>query len=132
MLAVLHRHAVGDQSMAIDAFSHDGTVTDGASRSAAVGKRPTCQRSWFQPRPTIQRLGFGGVQIPSAALQLVERISAGQIELERAEAQRHDMAVGIDQSRHQGLAAPVDLASDVVKRPVAAVDHPAAPAVVVD
>ena len=76
-----------------------------ASRSAAVGKRLSGHSSWFQPKPDDPaRFWDGGGIGAQPLLQVGDRAGAGQVELQRGEAEVDDMAVRVDQAGQQRRA----------------------------
>ena len=100
--------------MAIDAAEPHRAVADhrveiGGGREALVGP------AFLVPAAAEDPLGvgIGGGISGEALLQVGERGRAGEVELERAEAEPHDMAVGVDQAGQQGAPAGIDALVDL-------------------
>ncbi len=98
-----------------------------------MGKRPRPQRSWFQPRPTIQRRRrVGGGISADPRLRLGQAGGVGKVELQRAHAEPHDVAVRVDQAGDQGAAAAVEQVTGALRPPVAALEQLLDPPVLAD
>ena len=103
-----HRRAVRPAGMAVDPLQPDRPVADdgvevGGGREAA--EAPALLVPAAADDPARGRVGGGIGADPR--LRLVEAVGVGEVELERAEAEAHDMAVGVDQARDQRPAAAV-------------------------
>ena len=108
-----HRRAVGDQRMAIDPRQHDRAIGD--HRVEVGGGREILHRPGFLVPAAADnpaRVRIGPRIILQSLLQLAERRGAGQVQLQRGEAQSHDMPVGVDQAGKQRPAAHVDGSCD--------------------
>ena len=77
--------------------SQTGRSPTAASSSAAVGKRPSPQFSWFQPPPRIHLRSGSPPHSRDLRLRLGQRLRPRQIEFQRAEAEFHHMAMRIDE-----------------------------------
>ncbi len=83
--------------------SHTGRSLTTASSSAAVGKRPSFQISWFQPRPRSQACpGLAPAYSPIDLQRAGQRGAVGQVELGQLLAQAEHVAVGVDQAGQHG------------------------------
>ena len=105
----LHRCAVGDDRMAVDALEHDRPVGDdgvevGGGREALVGPQLLVPAAALDPLHVRVRCGI----VAKPLLQLRQRSTAGDIEPQRVESEVDDVSMGVDQARHQGAAAGVD------------------------
>ena len=128
-----HRRAIGPARMAVDALEPDRPVADdgveiGGGREAA--EAPALLVPAAADDPARRRVG-GGIS-GDALLRLGERVGVGEVERERAHAEAHDVAVGVDQARDQGPAAAVEQVAGPLRPPVAALEQLLHPAVVAD
>ena len=128
-----HRHAVRPAGMAVDPLEPDRPVADGGVE-LGIGREAAEMPALLVPAaaddPARRRIGGGIGGDP--LLRLGERVGVGKVELQRAHAEAHDMAVRVDQAGDQRPAAAVEQETRAVRPRVAALVELPHPAVVAD
>ena len=105
----LHRGAVGNKRVPIDAFQHNRAVRNDCVEVGGSGEaldRPQLLVPAAADDPP--RLGVRGAVGAQPLLQVGERARAGEIELQRGKAELGDMPVRVDQPGQQRLAVRID------------------------
>ncbi len=105
----LHRRAVGDDRVAVDAFEHDRPVA--YDRVEVGGGREGLFRPQFLVPAETENpfgVGIGGGVIAKPLLELGKRAGAGQIQPQGRKTEVHHMPMGVDEAREQGLALAID------------------------
>jgi hypothetical protein len=117
----------------VDPLQRDRAVADhgidvGGGREAAEAPGLLVPAAALDPDRGGPGRGIGG----DAALRVGERGRGRQVELELAEAELHDMAVGVDHARQQRAAARVEAEVEPVGPGIAAAEQAHDLAVLVD
>jgi hypothetical protein len=132
-IGLAHRRRIRPAGMAVDPLEPDRPVADRGvelGRGGEAAEVPALLVPAPADDPARRRIGGGIGGDP--LLRLGQGRGVGQIELERAHAELHDMAVGVDQAGEQGPAAAVEQEAGAVRPGVAALVELAHPPVVAD